>query len=36
MLDKIVSSRPNAKAYHLKKIGDLVKETFLNPVYLGD
>ncbi|MCC5668874.1 peptidase E [Nostoc sp. CHAB 5784] len=35
-LEKIVSSRPNAKAYRVEKIGETVKETLLQPTYLGD
>ena len=34
-LEKIVSSRVHAKAYKLEKIGDTVKETCLEPIYLG-
>jgi dipeptidase E len=34
-LEKIVSSRQNAKAYRLVKIGDTVRETRLEPTYLG-
>lgn len=34
-LEKIVSSRQNAKAYRLEKIGDTVTETRLEPTYLG-
>jgi peptidase E len=34
-LEKIVSSRPHAKAYRLEKIGETVKETPLEPTYLG-
>ncbi|GAP94938.1 peptidase E [Leptolyngbya sp. NIES-2104] len=35
-LSAIVSSRPDAKAYRVKKIGDSVHETPLQPRYLGD
>ncbi len=34
-LKKIVSSRPNAKAYRIEKINDKVRETILEPTYLG-
>jgi len=34
-LEKIVSSRPNAKAYRLEKISEKVRETPLEPIYLG-
>jgi dipeptidase E len=34
-LEKIVSSRPHAKAYRLEKVGETVKETPLQPTYLG-
>lgn len=34
-LEKIVSSRPHAKAYQLEKIGETVKESTLEPTYLG-
>ncbi len=34
-LKKIVSSRPQAKAYRLEKIRDTVKETPLETIYLG-
>jgi dipeptidase E len=34
-LEKIVSSRPNAKAYRVEKCGDSVEETTLHPTYLG-
>ena len=34
-LERIVSSRPQAKAYRLEKIGDTVEETPLEPIYLG-
>jgi dipeptidase E len=33
-LEKIVSSRPHAKAYRLEKVGKTVKETPLQPTYL--
>lgn len=35
-LERIVSSRPHAKAYQLKKIGETVKEIPLEPTYLGN
>lgn len=35
-LEKIVSSRPHAKAYQLEKKGEAVKESLLEPTYLGD
>ncbi|MBE9213324.1 peptidase E [Plectonema cf. radiosum LEGE 06105] len=35
-LDKIISSRPQAKAYQLEIIGNNVKETILEPIYLGN
>lgn len=35
-LEKIVSSRPHAKAYRVEKIGETVKETALEPIYLGE
>jgi dipeptidase E len=35
-LEKIVSSRPPAKAYRLEKVDETVKETPLNPTYLGN
>jgi dipeptidase E len=35
-LEKIVSSRPDAKAYRVEKSGNLVKETTLHPIYLGN
>lgn len=34
-LEKIVSSRPNAKAYQLKKLDKTVEEIPLTPTYLG-
>lgn len=34
-LEKIVSSRLQAKAYQLKRIGETVRETSLEPTYLG-
>jgi len=34
-LEKIVSSRLHAKAYRLEKIGETVKETPIEPTYLG-
>ena len=33
-LEKIVSSRPHAKAYRLEKVGETVKESPLDPTYL--
>ncbi|HEY9822052.1 MAG TPA: peptidase E [Candidatus Sericytochromatia bacterium] len=33
-LEKIVSSRPHAKAYRLEKVGETVKESPLEPTYL--
>jgi dipeptidase E len=35
-LEKIVSSRPNAKAYRVEKIGETVKETSLESTYLSE
>jgi len=35
-LDRIVTSRPQAKAYQLEKVGETVKESPLEPTYLGD
>jgi dipeptidase E len=35
-LARIVSSRPQAKAYRLEKVGNIVKETALKPIYLGN
>jgi dipeptidase E len=35
-LEKIVSSRPDAKAYRVEKFGDSVEETTLDPIYLGN
>ncbi len=35
-LDRIVSSRPHAKAYQLEKVGETVKESPLEPTFLGD
>jgi peptidase E len=35
-LEKIVSSRPHAKAYRLEKVGETVKENPLKPTYLGE
>jgi peptidase E len=35
-LERIVSSRPHAKAYRLEKVGEIVKESPLEPTYLGD
>ena len=35
-LEKIVSSRPHAKAYRLEKVGEAVKENPLEPTYLGE
>ena len=35
-LNAIVSSRPTANAYRVEKTGDSVKETVLQPRYLGD
>ena len=35
-LEKIVSSRPHAKAYRLENVGEIVKESPLEPTYLGD
>ncbi len=34
-LEKIVSSRPHAKAYRLERIDETVNETPLDPTYLG-
>ncbi|BAZ32964.1 hypothetical protein NIES4074_54720 [Cylindrospermum sp. NIES-4074] len=34
-LEKIVSSRSQAKAYRLEKVGDTVTETILEPIFLG-
>lgn len=34
-LETIVSSRPQAKAYRLERIDETVKETILEPTYLG-
>lgn len=34
-LEKIVSSRPNARAYRLEKFGEAIEETPLIPMYLG-
>lgn len=34
-LEKIISSRLNAKAYSIQKIGETIQETPLEPVYLG-
>ena len=36
LLEKIVSSRPQAKAYRLEKIDDRVRETPLETIYLGE
>lgn len=36
LLQKIVSSRPNAKAYRVEKIGKTIKETPLESTYLGE
>jgi len=33
-LEKIISSRPHAKAYRLEKVGETVKESPLDPTYL--
>jgi len=33
-LEKIISSRPHAKAYRLEKVGETVKESPLEPTYL--
>ncbi|MDZ8264093.1 peptidase E [Nostoc sp. ChiQUE01b] len=35
-LEKIVSSRADAKAYRVEKCGDSVEETVLHPIYLGN
>jgi peptidase E len=35
-LERILSSRPYAKAYRLEKVGETVKESSLDPTYLGD
>lgn len=35
-LAKIVSSRPDAKAYHVERQDDGVQETVLESTYLGD
>jgi peptidase E len=35
-LERIVSSRPSAKAYRLEKTADGFTETPLDPEYLGD
>ena len=35
-LERIVSSRPHAKAYRLEKVGEIAKESPLEPTYLGD
>jgi peptidase E len=35
-LERIVTSRPHAKAYRLEKVGETVKESPLEPAYLGD
>ena len=35
-LEKIISSRPHAKAYRLEKVGEAVKENPLEPTYLGE
>lgn len=34
-LEKIISSRPDAKAYWLERIGEIVNEEPLEPIYLG-
>ena len=34
-LEKVVSSRPTAQAYRLEKVGEVVRETPLKPLYLG-
>jgi dipeptidase E len=34
-LEKIVSSRPQAKAYRVEKLDETVTETVLEPIYLG-
>jgi peptidase E len=35
-LERIVTSRPHAKAYQLEKVGETVKESPLEPIYLRD
>lgn len=35
-LERVVSSRPHAKAYKLEKIGETVRETIIEPTYLGN
>jgi dipeptidase E len=35
-VEKILSSRLDAKAYRVEKCGDLVRETILDPIYLGN
>jgi peptidase E len=35
-LERIVTSRPQSKAYRLEKVGEIVKESPLEPTYLGD
>lgn len=35
-LEKIVSSRSHANAYKLEKIGETVRETMIEPTYLGN
>jgi peptidase E len=35
-LERIVSSRPHAKAYQLEKVGETVKESPLESIYLQD
>ncbi len=34
-LEKVVSSHPSSSAYHLEKVGEAVRETPLQPLYLG-
>ncbi|MEH1835590.1 MAG: peptidase E [Nostoc sp.] len=34
-LEKVVSSRPQPKAYSLERVDETVKETILEPIYLG-
>ena len=35
-LAKVVSSRPQAKAYRVERQDGIVQETVLEPIYLGD
>ncbi len=35
-LERVISSRPNARAFHVEREGDRAVQTFIKPDYLGD